>query len=304
MNFFKKSKRSQIKNYKGILRSKIHLDTTVKVSEFYSHAPFPNYQGYENKFELTQIVLKNEFLNDLKNYIGFNKSFIEVGSGTSQLALAMAIGTNNLVVAMDPTLESLKLGKDFAEKNDISNLVFLNSDIFDNQIEDNSFDFVWCSGVLHHTKNSKAGFDIISRWVKKDGLIIIGVYNKIGRLRTNFRQLIYKFLRKSNFSVKLISILDPHLRKNLSKEKRIAWFRDQYEHPIERKHSLDEVISWFDQNGISYLGSIPSPSLKLMNLSSMDGHKGTYFQRFCAQLFMLFSNLGGEGGLCIVIGKK
>jgi ubiquinone/menaquinone biosynthesis C-methylase UbiE len=133
MNFIKKSKRSQIESYEGILRSKIHLDTTVKVSEFYSHAPFPNYQGYENKFELSQIVLNNEFLKDLKNYIGFDKSFIEVGSGTSQLALAMAIGTNNLVVAMDPTIESLKLGNDFAEKNDISNLFFLNSDIFDNQ---------------------------------------------------------------------------------------------------------------------------------------------------------------------------
>ena len=36
----------------------------------------------------------------------------------------------------------------------------------------------------------------------------------------------------------------------------------------------------------------------------MDGDKGTLIDRFFAQITMLFSNLGGEGGLCIVVGKK
>ena len=304
MKILKTSKRSQFKNDEGIICSKITDNTTVKVSKFYSEAPFPNYQGYENKSVLSETVSNNHFLNDLKKYIGFNKTFIEVGSGTSQLSLAMAIGTNNLIVAMDPTKESLQLGKEFSEKNAIHNVVFLNSDIFDNVIEDNFFDFVWCSGVLHHTKDSKNGFEIISKWLKEEGLIIIGVYNKIGRLRTNFRQVIYTLLGKSNFAVKLVSLLDPHLRKNLSKEKNRAWFRDQYEHPVERKHSLDEVMSWFEENNISYLGSIPSPSFEFENVSQMKGYKGTYFQRLLAQIGMLFSNLGGEGGLCIVVGKK
>ena len=76
----------------------------------------------------------------------------------------------------------------------------MNSDIFDDVVKDNFFDVVWCSGVLHHTKDSKKkGFEIISKWVKEDGLIIIGVYNKIGRLRTNFRQKVYKILEKTTF---------------------------------------------------------------------------------------------------------
>ena len=84
----------------------------------------------------------------------------------------------------------------------------------------------------------------------------------------------------------------------------MAWIRDQYEHPLERKHSLDEVIGWFDENDIAYLGSIPSPNLKFVKVSEMGGSKGTYFQRVCSQLFMLFSNSGSEGGLCIVVGKR
>ena len=304
MKILKDSKRSRFRNDNGIICSKIEEKITLKVSEFYSEAPFPNYQGYENKLILSEIVSKNNFLNDLKKHIGFNKTFIEVGSGTCQLSLAMAIGTNNLIVAMDPTKASLQLGREFAEKNSINNVVFLNADIFDNDVEDNFFDFVWCSGVLHHTKDSKKGFEIISRWLKEDGLIIIGVYNKIGRLRTNFRQLVYKLLRKSDFAKKLISFLDPYLRKNLSEEKKRAWFRDQYDHPVERKHSIDDVMNWFEGNSISYLGSIPSPNFKFENVSQMNGYKGTYLERVFAQTSMLFSNLGGEGGLCIVVGKK
>jgi len=36
----------------------------------------------------------------------------------------------------------------------------------------------------------------------------------------------------------------------------------------------------------------------------MNGYKGTCLERTFAQISMLFSNLGGEGGLCIVVGKK
>ncbi len=304
MEIIKKTKRSQFKNKEGILCSEIKGSTTIESTEFYSEAPFPNYQGYENAYVLQKIVSENPFLNDLKKHIGFGKKFIEVGSGTCQLSLAFAVGTNNLLVAMDPTKESLKLGKDFAEKNNINNVTFLNSDIFDDVVKDNFFDVVWCSGVLHHTKDSKKGFEIISKWVKEEGLIVIGVYNKIGRLRTNFRQKVYKIFRRNNFSKKLISLLDPYLRKNLSEEKRQAWFRDQYDHPLERKHSIDEVMNWFEDNSISFLGSIPGPDFKYKNISQMDGDKGLYTNRVFAQIAMLFSNLGGEGGLCIVVGKK
>ena len=95
MKIIKKNKRSQFKNIDGIICSKIKDSTTNEVSKFYSKAPFPNYQGYENAFVLQKTISENIFLNDLKKYIGFNKKFIEVGSGTSQLSLAFAIGTNN-----------------------------------------------------------------------------------------------------------------------------------------------------------------------------------------------------------------
>ena len=306
MQFINEALRKKLKKKDGILYSGINLETTQKVANFYQAAPFPNFKEFQNKQDLVQIIDKNPFLKDLKNTIGFNKKFIEVGSGTSQLSLALAVGTNNLIVALDPTKESLELGKNFAHKNKIENVVFLNADIFDNPIKTEFFDFVWCSGVLHHTIDSVKGFEIISKWIKPNGMVILGLYNSYGRLRTNFRQVMYRLTGKSKFGEKLIRIMDPYLRKNLSKEKDRAWFRDQYEHPVERKHSLDEVIGWFQKNEIEFVGSIPNANCdgKFTKILQMDGNKGFFLERLMAQINMIFSNLGSEGGLFLVLGRK
>ena len=61
----------------------------------------------------------------MKKFIGFNKSLIEIGSGTCQLANYLAVGTNNQVYAFDSSFNSLKLGKNFADKNNIEILNLL-----------------------------------------------------------------------------------------------------------------------------------------------------------------------------------
>ena len=49
MKFLRETKKNNFKFQEGILCCNINEETTLKVSEFYNHAPFPNYQGYENK---------------------------------------------------------------------------------------------------------------------------------------------------------------------------------------------------------------------------------------------------------------
>ena len=70
------------------------------------------------------------------------------------MALYFSIGTNNQIYALDSTLDSLKLGKRFAELNNIKNTYFIKADIFDDVLNEETFDFIWCDGVLHHTKNA------------------------------------------------------------------------------------------------------------------------------------------------------
>jgi 2-polyprenyl-3-methyl-5-hydroxy-6-metoxy-1,4-benzoquinol methylase len=113
---------------------------------------------------------KNYLTSKFKNFIGYKKNVLEVGCGTGQLSLYFAIGTNNNVLGLDPTIESLLIAQNFAKKNNIDNIEFINSDIFDDVLNDEVFDFIWCNGVLHHTKNPYLGFKILIKSLKKKWL--------------------------------------------------------------------------------------------------------------------------------------
>lgn len=280
-------------------------NTAKKVSEFYSDNPFPNYQDFETINDLANKLESNLFLKNFKKQIGFGKKILEVGSGTCQLSIMLSHNTNNRVVAMDSTIDSIKLGREFAKKNKLKNCTFLHADIFNNPIKKKSFDIIWCSGVLHHTDNPAEGFNIISEWLKKEGIIVLGLYNKYGRLRTRLRQKIFNIC-KENLGTKIITRLDPILKKNISTSKKYAWINDQYKHPVESYHTLDEVLKWFDSNNIEYISSIPNTQLFRNNYKDIlkISSKGNIFSRIIQQFLMLFNNLGDEGGLFIVIGRK
>jgi SAM-dependent methyltransferase len=161
-------------------------------------------------------------------------------------------------------------------------------------------DIVISNGVLHHTYDTKKAFMSIAPLVKPGGHILIGLYNKIGRLRTDLRRVLYKAFGERAL------VLDPHLRHDLSAEKLRSWIRDQYLHPAERKHSMSELLAWFEEAGFSFVSSIPKIAGSLTAEQSLfhAGSPGTSLDRTIAEVGMLFSQLGGEGGLYIMIGRK
>ena len=276
---------------------------TKKVTEFYSKTPFPNYKNNDDKQTILDKGNRNFLAKKFKNFIGFRKKVLEIGCGTGQLSIYFSIGSNNKIVAFDPTIDSLKLAKNFAIKNEISNIDFVNADIFDDVLVDDYFDFIWCNGVLHHTKDPYKAFQIVAKSLKKEGYILVGLYNRIGRLRTILRKYISKL-----FGIKFLEIFDPTLKNlKISDEERKSWIQDQYFHPIESLHTLDEVLEWFKNNNIEYINSIPSCDFEFsQNYDELfkKNSIGTFYSRIINQIFMIFNKLGSDGGLFIVIGKK
>ena len=290
----------------NLYKFKVNDFTTKSVTSFYDEAPFPNYKDHQDKQSINTIGKKNFFLKQIKNFLGFNKKFIEIGSGTSQVSNYLAFGTNNKIFAFDPTLKSLELGKSFSDKNGIKNINYLNADINEDIFSNEVFDLVLCSGVLHHTKDAYESFSKIPKIIKKDGYVIIGLYNSYGRIRTKVRKFFYKFFGK-NF----VMFLDPVLRilnkDNIKNSEKIkSWIRDQYEHPVETTHTLDEVFEWFDKYDLEFINPIPSSdcSIGIPNNIFVKSKKNTFTERIFQQLRMNFNNLGNEGGLFIVVGKK
>jgi ubiquinone/menaquinone biosynthesis C-methylase UbiE len=83
-----------------------------------------------------------------------------------------SIGTNNNIIGLDPTIASLELAKDFADKNKFNNIKFINADIFDDVLKDEVFDFIWTNGVLHHTKDPYGAFKILIKSLKTEGYVL------------------------------------------------------------------------------------------------------------------------------------
>ena len=296
-DFLKKESYSNDK----ILSFEIKDSSTNKVTKFYKESPFPNYKDTDNKSTILEKGDKNALAAQFKKFIGYKKKVLEVGCGTGQLSIYFSIGTNNEIVGLDPTIESLILAKNFSEKNNISNIKLVNADIFDDVLKDDYFDFIWCNGVLHHTKDPYGAFKILIKSLKINGYVLIGLYNKYGRVRTIIRRYIYKI-----FGRKILSKIDPTLRNlKLDHDEQTAWIRDQYTHPIESLHTIDEVLKWFKEYNIDFISSIPSSDFDYDYENIFDKkNNGSLFSRILNQILMIFNRLGSDGGLFVVIGKK
>ncbi len=287
----------------NIFSYKIENNITKNVTSFYNIKPFPNYDESDNKATILNKGNKNYLAKQFKDFVGFKKKVLEVGCGTGQLSMYFSIGTNNQIVSLDPTIESLRLANKFALENNIKNVNLVNADIFDDVLKDDYFDFIWTNGVLHHTKDPKKAFEITVKSLKNEGYILVGLYNKLGRIRTKIRKYLYKI-----FGRRVVLLLDPVLRniKSGSPDQIDAWIRDQYEHPVESVHTIDEVLRWFNENKVKFISSVPHCTIDLNyeNNLFLEQKKGNLFFRLLNQFLMIFNFLGDDGGLFVLIGKK
>ena len=91
----------------------------------------------------------------------------------------------------------------------------------------------------------------------------------------------------------------------LDQAEKTAWIRDQYSHPIESLHTIDEVLTWFKKHNIDFVSSIPSSDFDYdYENIFLKKNNGSLFSRMLNQILMIFNRLGSDGGLFVVIGKK
>lgn len=274
-------------------------DVTHTVQQFYEDAPFPNYNDFDTLQTFLARAQAGVFARLLSAQIPINASVLEIGCGTGQLCNFLAATCMSEVYGTDMTLASLRLGREFADRNRIDGIKFLQMNLFRPSIRRESMDVVIANGVLHHTYDTRKAFMSVARLVKPGGHLLVGLYNRIGRIRTDIRRGLYRVLGEPALR------LDPYLRTQLSDEKRRAWIKDQYLHPQERKHTMSEVLDWFDQAGFAFVSSIPrirggfSQHERLFQPQDA----GTSMDRVLAETGMIFSH-GHEGGLFIMIGRK
>jgi len=276
-------------------------DVTKKVRAFYEETPFPDYDEFSDVGSLIEKARQGVFAKLLDEQLPFGTRVLEVGCGTGQLTNFLSVA-NRTVVGTDISLSSLRLGQEFKLKNHLHQAHFLQMNLFRPIFRQGTFDLVICNGVLHHTADPFLAFKTISTLAKPNGYILVGLYHRYGRLITDARRWIFRLTGDR------LQFLDPNLRKaQSSTAKKRAWFKDQYKHPHESKHTIGEAIGWLEQCGFEFVNSIPgtiafrpfSPDEKLFASHQVGGG----LDRFLTETGMALTG-SRQGGFFIVIGKK
>jgi len=276
-------------------------DVTEMVKAFYEETPFPNYDDLDSRESLAAKARHSLFAAALDEQLPNGATVLEAGCGTGQLTNFLGLSWRRRVFGGDICHNSLRLADGFRTRFRIVNAAFLQMNLFRPPFRDESLDVIISNGVLHHTGDPRAGYEGLLRKLKPGGYILIGMYNFYARLPTLWRRWAFKQFGPT------LHFLDRRLVAGAMNEGRWqAWFRDQYRHPHESRHSIDEILGWFETSGVEFLSSLPAADggnfTKATPLFAPQS-RATASTRLAVQLQALLSG-GQDGGLFIMIGRK
>ena len=163
-----------------------------------------------------QTNVKSDELEKLfKNYfnifpfelIGEKSEGFDMGCGSGRWAKLIAPNVRKL-----NCIEPSKLAIDEAKKNLklFKNCIFFNNDVFANPLKDNSQDFGYCLGVLHHTSDTELGLKICTNKLKRGAPFLLYLYYKFDNKPFWFKSIwkisdyFRKIISKSPFKLKIL----------------------------------------------------------------------------------------------------
>jgi 2-polyprenyl-3-methyl-5-hydroxy-6-metoxy-1,4-benzoquinol methylase len=156
-------------------------EVSQKVRAQYEESPYPRWR-YANLHA------------DPDKSAEFRKPYdiLIAGCGTGKQVLQdVMMYPNAKITAVDLSLSSICYAKRKILENNIKTVEFYHGDLLDLHKLGKQFDFVMCSGVLHHMHDPEAGLASITKCLKPGGMMDIGLYSEIARHRVvHFRKLV------------------------------------------------------------------------------------------------------------------
>jgi SAM-dependent methyltransferase len=278
------------------------------VNAFYEANPFPGFDPgkYEARDDL--VTRASWYAQRVDAEIPFDATVADVGCGTGQLACFLALKRRR-VLGIDYSARSLALAQTLKERLALKTVEFRRLDLLDWDLPANAFDFVFCNGVLHHTSDPYRGFCNLVRITKPGGRLVVGLYNRYGRLMLLVRRRVVALLSRVDPGAKDRAIRKQLVTHDTDEAKRHTWYADQYEHPHESTHTVAEVLDWFGKNGVRYVSSFPKVELfdpgskRIFRPRSVASWRNGAAAHLMVQLsWVLTQNAGG--GYFVLVGQK
>lgn len=273
---------------------KFNKDKDIKeVVDHYLDYPYPMRNPEDEKTRLLQIHGEN--LNELNHWLfqgkqTFDKGFrvLIAGGGTGDSSTYMAEQLRDKkgaeVVYLDFSKKSMEIAKKRAQYRGLKNITFINDSIFNIPTLDlGKFDYINCSGVLHHLSSPQEGLKILQESLKPEGGCGIMVYAKYGRTAVYHIQ---ELMRQVNKGEKSRQKEVENAKKILESLPSTNWYMrsqdlisdvknygdigiyDLFLHKQDRCYSIPELYDFVETAGLNFIEfseTLPRLSLKLDN---------------------------------------
>lgn len=220
-----------------------------------------------------------ESTENFKRITGFNladlegKLILDAGCGSGRYSeIAANAGAN--VVGIDL---SFAVDAAFTNIGKQRNVTIIQADIFKLPFKEETFDYIFSLGVLHHTPDCKQAFMQLPRLLKKGGTISIWVYGKkMHFLATDVLRVVTTRMDKMHLYSLCNTVVEPiyaatkipligyplraFISTHTNKDWRVLDTFDWYSPKYQSKHSHDEVFLWFKEIGLTNIRKLDFPT--------------------------------------------
>ena len=191
---------------------------------------------------------------------------LSAGCGTHQAAMLAFHNRSCSVLGIDLSGASLSHQERLREKHTLSNLELKQMSLLDVGTLYQSFDYIVCTGVLHHLSDPDAGLRALASVLAPGGRMYLMLYARAARAGVYLLQEAFRLMqiRQTSDDIALarsalqFAPKDHHVasygRKSHGEMRSDAAFVDSFLHPQDRAFSIAEIMEFLDRAHLSFAG--------------------------------------------------
>ena len=245
------------------------------VREQYEEFPYPDRKPEEEKVRLLSGYLmrldavSHHCYRGAQNFQDFR--VLIAGGGTGDAVVAWAEQLRGLgkseVVYLDMSTTSMQIAKKRADVRRLDNIKWINDSLLNiPDLNLGQFDFIDCTGVLHHLKEPDLGLKTLKGALKPGGAMNLMVYAPYGRTGIYHMQNLMRLINEDedsatrkiiNTKAALASLPPNHLLRIMGSHgiefndmKNDAGIYDMFLHAQDRPYNIMEVHDWLERCGL------------------------------------------------------